>query len=117
MNTDPIQQAIEASRKREEGVTAAPWEAEIPKYVVAGEQKTYSVNGPPSDYMYLQSLEDAAFIAASRISEPAFREALAVAVEALQSLAEPIPSGDFAGEPNSIEAHEALAKIQEILTI
>lgn len=45
--------------------TPGPWEAWMPQTHVAGEERTWSVKGPPSDFMFLREEADARLIAAA----------------------------------------------------
>ena len=45
--------------------TPGPWKKQTPLFVVQGEEVTHTVEGPPSDFMFLQNEADAALIAAA----------------------------------------------------
>lgn len=81
--TDAIRAAIEASRERDKKATGVPW-VNIP--IMCERGRGYIV-GPDAEPLLRDRLfrreEDAAFVASARAFEPRFREALAIAVEAL----------------------------------
>jgi hypothetical protein len=66
--------------------TKGPWKIETCRTYCSDDEFTHNVIGPPSDFMYLQEKEDAAFIARSRNISPAIAECLLVVVERLDDM-------------------------------
>lgn len=99
---DVIAKAIEASREREKNATEGPWRYDMVNAVHP--DRDYAEHGdPPEEYictlammrgstMDAKSTERGLYngqsIAAARTYEPRFREALAVAVDAVENIAE-----------------------------
>jgi len=63
--------------------TPWPWLKDSPMRHVAGELQTHSVDGPPSDFMFLQEAADANFIATSRTAAPLAWKCLLLTIEVL----------------------------------
>lgn len=63
---------------RDTKFTPGPWKKQTPLFVVQGEEVTHTVEGPPSDFMFLQNEADATLIAAA----PDLYEALECAEDA-----------------------------------
>lgn len=83
------EQLLELAAKR----TPGKWAKNTYKPHVAGESATHSVDGPPSDYMYLQEESDASFIASCAGPAEAGWRATIAAIDSLlfiQSTAQPL---------------------------
>jgi hypothetical protein len=110
MNPDltTIKAAIEASRALESKATGGRWTAVDSGWLLNGEQQKLisQVQGRGGCIRP----DDTNFILAARINEPAYREALAVAVEALEDECECQLFRDY-----TCYSHRALAKIAAML--
>jgi hypothetical protein len=67
-------------------ITPGPWKATKSHNHVQGEEPTYDVIGPHSDWFFLELEQDAAFIARSRNISPAMAECLLVSIERLNDM-------------------------------
>jgi hypothetical protein len=62
---------IEEAKRICEAATPGPWSPDAGGFSSAGEDSTFSVNGPDSDFFYLRHYADTKFIAYSRTALPA----------------------------------------------
>jgi len=107
-------------------ITPGPWKATKSHNHVQGEEPTYDVVGPHSDWFFLELEQDATFIARSRNISPAMAECLLGAVEALERVSETrelVEHGDDNGNGPYVSrfktshAQFAEGKLQQILNI
>jgi len=101
-------------------ITPGPWKATKSHNHVQGEEPTYDVVGPHSDWFFLELAQDATFIARSRNISPAMAECLLVAVEGLGELASEPSAYELQGEAFDQRDRCASASkdtLQQILTI
>ena len=81
------QQLLAIAEKRTKG----KWAVCSPIPFVTGEEPKHSVHGPPSDFMYLQNVSDAQFIAACAGPAEAGWRATIAAID--DSIRQPVPEG------------------------
>lgn len=77
-----LAQFIETAEK----ATAGPWTKQTPLQHIADAQATHSVDGPPSDFMFLENEDDATFIAQARTIGPQACKALLVAIDGIETV-------------------------------
>lgn len=93
-----LERLLDIASKR----TLGKWRAESSRAYCADESVTHNVVGPPSDFMYLQELPDAIYIAACAGNAEAGWRATRVAIAALSKIAEerePVEHGDCGNGP------------------
>jgi hypothetical protein len=108
-----LREIIELSSK----AAPAPWRWTKSSPHIQGEEPTYDVVGPPSDWFFLESDKDATLIAASRNLTPKMAKALLTAIQVLEGMAQPLncecsDEALRAYEQDSAIAKEALETIR-----
>lgn len=86
-----LERLLDIASKR----TLGKWRAESSRAYCADESVTHNVVGPPSDFMYLQELPDAIYIAACAGNAEAGWRATRAAIACLLVICDPASGADF----------------------
>ena len=100
-------------------ITPGPWKATKSHNHVQGEEPTYDVVGPHSDWFFLELAQDATFIARSRNISPAMAECLLVAITMIEamSIEVNIECSNDALNAYALDSKLAQDTLQQILNI
>ena len=100
-----LERLLDIASKR----TLGKWRAESSRAYCADESVTHNVVGPPSDFMYLQELPDAIYIAACAGNAEAGWRATRAAIACLLVICDPASGADYTNYGDEVFLHKILA--------